>query len=945
MTGPALALVPAPDDDASGEFGHVLSGVMLAGDAMLLAAALDRDFLAGAGWNPEIRVLSMPAAHPLLGRRLCRTGGCTATAHGSGTGGLCYQCSSRLARAGWTPEEIRSAGELPPLPARADGCLVPGCQRMSPGGRQGQRAGLCQTHSRRFRRVPGTTIEAFLADPRVRPLPPLGPCRVAACSRRSESEHGYCPTHYVRRRAAAAAAPGSDQVQWDLACPAVAEPGRVSLRGLPPLVVVQVLAGIQYRAREQGAKITDVSLRAVCDELRRQRAVSAVTADPEQITGKAARSLLRAFARRARLALAGPAREQLADTWDLAVFGHPGGLSFTAITQPWLREAAKAWAAEELPRHRGGGAAKVREKISATARLSESLRCRDDRGEDPQVLGRTDAEAFLNRLGYLESAGRISRYQRNVLCRGARFVLTGIRALGLTRPGQPAAGLPGDFTVGAGDIPADPVRGEPGRDLPAGVMNQLCAGLDSLEPAEVRTAIAIAIDTGRRPEDILGLPLDCLDRDPDGAPVLVYDNITADRPGRRLPVGEATADVIRAQQARVRARYPAEPVGTLRLLPAPRANPHGRKAITIAMLGDRCCPALKIPILAAFTMPMKNRAFRAVSWARCLATWARCRTDGAFWAVVAVCGQAGAGNGAGGLAGRDHGQQPAAGQHVDPRPPAGVLQPVTAAQDQRCGRQVLQCAAQLVSAGPGQQLIMAGCQDGADARDAQLGGGPAGGADPAAHGPGRDGQAGGDVPVPVPAGGGDQGLPDQPGGVGAARQQARIEHHVGGTAAGAQRTVRADCQQRPAGVADRALTGAPPRPQRLIAARAAQHPARQGDPGRCRVEDLDHRPSRQDRPGRLVRTRGQLVLQRATPRRPAQPGPARSPGTGTWPTPGPAACAPDRRSLTPRIAHRHGAAANEPAWPVIAIGVPGAATASRHGNPERLSTTGTGTGR
>jgi integrase len=587
VTGPALALVPAPDDGAGGEFGHVLSGVMLAGDAMLLAAALDRDFLAGAGWDPETRVLSMPAAHPLLGRRLCRTDGCTATAHGSGNGGLCYQCSSRLARAGWTPEEVRLAEELPPLPARADGCLVPGCQRMSPGGRQGQRTGLCQAHSRRFRRVPGTRIEDFLADPRVRPLPALGPCRVAACSRRSESEHGYCPTHYVRWRTSFAAVAGTDQEQWDLACPAVAEPGRVSLRGLPPLVAVQVLTGIQYRVREQGAKITDVSLRAVCDGLRRQRAVSAVTADPGQITGKAARSLLRAFARRARLALADPAREQIADTWDLAVFGHPGGLSFTAITQPWLREAAKAWAAEELPRHRGGGAAKVREKISAAARLSESLRCRDDRGDDPAVLGRTDAEAFLNRLGYLESEGRISRYQRNVLCRGARFVLTGIRALGLTRPGQPAAGLPGDFAVGASDIPADPVRGEPGRDLPAGVMNQLCAGLDALEPAEVRTAIAIAIDTGRRPEDILALPLDCLDRDPDGAPVLVYDNIKADRLGRRLPVGEATAAVITAQQARTRARYPEQPPATLRLLPAPRANPHGRKPMGISMLDER----------------------------------------------------------------------------------------------------------------------------------------------------------------------------------------------------------------------------------------------------------------------------------------------------------------------------------------------------------------------
>ena len=126
------------------------------------------------------------------------------------------------------------------------------------------------------------------------------------------------------------------------------------------------------------------------------------------------------------------------------------------------------------------------------------------------ALGRADIEAFLNRLGYLESAGTISRYHRNGICRGARLVLTGIRALGLTRPGQAAAGLPGDFAVGLRDIPAEPVRGEPGRDLPPEVMAVLCASLDTLEPPEVKVAVQIAIDTGRRPEDILDLPLDCL---------------------------------------------------------------------------------------------------------------------------------------------------------------------------------------------------------------------------------------------------------------------------------------------------------------------------------------------------------------------------------------------------------------------------------------------------
>src|SRR6185437_3116570 len=60
-----------------------------------------------------------------------------------------------------------------------------------------------------------------------------------------------------------------------------------------------------------------------------------------------------------------------------------------------------------------------------------------------------------------------------------------------------------------------------------------------------------------------------------------------------------------------------------------------------------CCPTLKITILAAFTTPMKNRAFRVVSSGWCRCTWARCRNKGRFSAVIAVCGQAGAGNGAG----------------------------------------------------------------------------------------------------------------------------------------------------------------------------------------------------------------------------------------------------------------------------------------------------------
>ena len=159
-----------------------------------------------------------------------------------------------------------------------------------------------------------------------------------------------------------------------------------------------MLFGVQQRVRG-GAKVKDVTLRAVCDTLRREQAPTIGAGRPRRVPGKPARVLLAAMARDVRRALTDPARERAGDDWDLARVRPPGRLSFTGISQPWLARAAKTWAGEELPRHRGGGASKVREKVNALARLSESLRARDDHGLAPDRLGRKDIEAFLNRLG------------------------------------------------------------------------------------------------------------------------------------------------------------------------------------------------------------------------------------------------------------------------------------------------------------------------------------------------------------------------------------------------------------------------------------------------------------------------------------------------------------------------------------------------------------------
>ena len=57
--------------------------------------------------------------------------------------------------------------------------------------------------------------------------------------------------------------------------------------------------------------------------------------------------------------------------------------------------------------------------------------------------------------------------------------------------------------------------------------------------------------------------------------MLVYDNVKADRLGRRLPISTATAAVITNQQQRVRERFPHTPVATLKLLPTSYRNPDG----------------------------------------------------------------------------------------------------------------------------------------------------------------------------------------------------------------------------------------------------------------------------------------------------------------------------------------------------------------------------------
>jgi hypothetical protein len=310
-----------------------------------LRALLDPGFLAEAGWDEANLVLRPRADHPLLGRPVCRAAGCGQTAHGASR--ICRGCTRALARHGLTAADIAT---LPP-PRQRGGpgrCAVPGCPREWKSAPRR----LCTAHEHQRVKTLKLMLAEFLTHPAVGPLPPCGRCAAASCTRESRSGRGaYCHAHEQRFRAARRADPGIDEQTWRATVPAASQPGRVSLRGLAPRVIAQVLFGLQQRTRS-GRKTNDDQIRLICNALRRQQLADLADFDPASSYRYVAGMVASMLSHIARVML-DPETERVKDVWRLAAFGHGGTLTFTGISQRWLRETAKRWAADDLPKRRG----------------------------------------------------------------------------------------------------------------------------------------------------------------------------------------------------------------------------------------------------------------------------------------------------------------------------------------------------------------------------------------------------------------------------------------------------------------------------------------------------------------------------------------------------------------------------------------------------------------
>jgi len=114
-----------------------------------------------------------------------------------------------------------------------------------------------------------------------RPVLGGGKCAVLACLRAGHRrQETYCAVHAGRWQAARRADPALDERRWNRTAEPLPVTGQVNLRGLAPLVVVEVLYGLQQRA---GAECTSYCrfLRRLARELR-QAQVSSLSELPVQ---------------------------------------------------------------------------------------------------------------------------------------------------------------------------------------------------------------------------------------------------------------------------------------------------------------------------------------------------------------------------------------------------------------------------------------------------------------------------------------------------------------------------------------------------------------------------------------------------------------------------------------------------------------------------------------
>jgi integrase len=524
-------------------------------------------------WNADLLLFTGDPHDPRTSVSLCRIAGCGTTVLSPG---YCGKCLDAYRQSGSTRDEFEATytRQFRRVAAyrRHPGCAVPACPR------DAFSLSLCMIHYRGWAKVskqPRADMAAWVA--RQKPLDAAQSCQVRGCTRERAHKTGLCRTH--QRKWLLQAAPdelagdrNTAAARWAERQPPFLAAHMFSLAPLSSVARWEMLYVLRQRDA-RGQNLSPQAVRGVVGLLAPLPSIALAGEafpDPAQAGFEGTVSLLNGV--RWDIATGfdqfrgvDPARKLV---WDLrtvsqsipslkktsSALRNPSTLDFGEVEQGWLRELVMHWARTANPISK-----ELREHHWACVIASQALALRSGSGEDPGQLQFSDVTAVVNAFRTARSRTGTAYARTTQIRRANQFfdlLDFGRREGVLDNLSSRFTRHPQHHTIKR----VDENEEEIGKAIPEVVVRQLDQHLHLLGtqfpygqlPAEavnamLSTAYVILRDTGRRPAEVAGLDLNCLEYD-DGEYQMIWHNTKGRRRRRRLPIHRQTVDAIKGWQ-------------------------------------------------------------------------------------------------------------------------------------------------------------------------------------------------------------------------------------------------------------------------------------------------------------------------------------------------------------------------------------------------------------
>ena len=519
-----------------------------------------------AEWQPLVWLFTGSVEEPSTSTALCRTAVCDAVV--APTGSFCPLCSHAHKKSG-APARDFAATYVPVRTRLPFGHAAPACSVTSEGQqcvRPIASKGLCAGHYALARKP----AKLHSGDWRAYAIPfrDVGTCPVPACPVPSIYQQGLCRFHTPHFRTHRRSDPCADLATWASTQAPCLGPHQFSLISLSEPLRQEVLFGLQ-RADPWLRILEPAQARRMVHHLQGTTTLLSDVSDEQMCprTSVAVRRLLGRVRTAVRSAFAqytgtGPHEGEILDLRALGQRSRaPGGIrrrktiDLRAVTQPWLRDLLRTWIVQQNP-----AADPFARTLRATELASAALAQRPGT-EDPAGLRYDDVTAVVEAFRRAPKLdGEPAGWNYRMSFAASFFALIDYGRRSGTTQTLSAAFVRDPLTHRITD--QDTNEDEIGKAIPEPVIRQLDAHLDSLgadwargqrtlQPADLqlmyRTLYTVLRDTGRRPNEIVSLPRDCLETRQDQTS-LIWNNHKSRRLRRRLPITASTAQTIRTWQ-------------------------------------------------------------------------------------------------------------------------------------------------------------------------------------------------------------------------------------------------------------------------------------------------------------------------------------------------------------------------------------------------------------